>query len=286
MGIMGSAMTGRLVAAGHRVVAFDIDPAASERAAALGCQLQSDPSSVAAESEIIIISLPRPEHVIDTVQGDRGLLRFPRTGSVIVDTSTVDPGTSRSNAAAAATRGVGYVDAPVLGRPARVGRWTMPVGGELGHVATAEPVLLTLAERVVHVGPPGSGNTIKLLNNLMFNAINGVTAEVFALAERVGVAPAAFFDIVVDSGAGTVSNLFRDVGPRMASGDFDPVFSVDNLEKDAGLGLAMAAEAGLRLEIGEAGQRLNQRAQAAGLGDQDTAATVKAVDTVSDAPGA
>jgi 3-hydroxyisobutyrate dehydrogenase-like beta-hydroxyacid dehydrogenase len=228
-------------------------------------------------AEVILISLPRAEHVTSVVRGREGALSAAAAGSVIVDTSTVDPDTTQANAAAAATQGVGYLDAPVLGRPGGVGGWTLPVGGLEADLRRAAPVLRVVAARLVHVGPAGRGNTVKLLNNLMFGAINAATCETFAVAERVGIDRRLLFDTIVESGAATVSNLFRELGPKIIEGDFDPRFSVDNLEKDIGLGLAMARASGLTLEVGEAGQRLNQRAQAAGLGSEDTAAVVRVV---------
>ena len=274
-GIMGGVMADRFIEAGHGLVVFDIDAGARERARARGCETADTPAAVSEQAEVVLISLPRPEHVIGAVQGDDGLLSTASAGSVIADTSTVDPATTRANAEAAAARGVGYLDTPVLGRPGRAGQWTLPVGGDEADLRRAQPVLGVIASRVVHIGPSGHGNTLKLLNNLMFSAINAAACESFALADRLGMERSVFYDTIVESGAGTVSNLFRDIGPRIVAGDFEPQFSIDNLEKDVGLGLAMAESVGLSLEVGEAGQRLNQRARDAGLGPDDTAAIVE-----------
>ena len=274
-GIMGMAMAVRLREAGVGVLAFDIDADARDRAAGAGCEIADSASAVGEAAHVMLLSLPRPEHVTAAVQGADGLLTTAARGSVIADTSTVDPATSRANAAAAAAVGVGYLDTPVLGRPGSVGAWTVPVGGETTALHAAEPVLSMLASRIVHVGPSGHGNTVKLLNNLMLGAINAATAETFALAERLGVDQRMLFETIVDSGAATVSNLFRHLGPRMVERDYEPQFSVDNLEKDIGLGLTMAQAAGMRLEVAQAGQHINQRAQAAGRGGDDSAAVVE-----------
>ena len=233
-----------------------------------------------------LISLPRAEHVTSVVRGTDGLLDTAAPRSVIVDTSTVDPGTTRANAEAASACHVGYLDAPVLGRPHGVGDWTLPVGGEAADLSSAEPVLRTIAKSIVHIGPSGQGNTLKLLNNLMFGAINAATCEMFALGSRLEVDPAVLYETIVESGAATVSNLFRELGPKIVEGDFSPNFSVDNLEKDIGQGLALARATGLTLEVGEAGQRLNHRAQAAHLGREDTAAVFNVIDAAADDGGA
>lgn len=273
-GIMGAAMAARLGEAGHHLVVVDVDAEARARARELGYETAASPAAAGPAAQVFLLSLPRAEHVTSVVQGPDGLLTTAAAGSVIVDTSTVDPATSVANATAAEQRGIGYLDAPVLGRPHAVGKWTLPVGGSEADLRRVEPVLLALASRVVSMGPSGAGNTVKLLNNLMFGAINAATCETFALAERLGVDRRRLFETIVDSGAATVSNLFRELGPKIIEGDFEPAFSLDNLQKDVGQGLALARAAGLRLDVGEAGQRLNQRAQAAGYGSDDTAAAV------------
>lgn len=275
-GIMGALIADRLLDAGYPVTVFDVDDAALARAGARGCQSAESPADVARRADAVLISLPRPEHVTGVVrEGSDCLLAAARAGNVFADTSTVDPATSQANAVAAGDQGVGYLDCPILGRPAGVGSWTLPVGGEAEALALIEPVLETFAAHVVHLGPSGRGNMLKLLNNLMFGAINAATCEVFALAERLGMEPSLMFETIADSGAATVSNLFRELGPKIVNEEFEPNFSIDNLVKDIGLGLAMADGSGTTMPLSEAGQRLNIRAQQAGLGALDTAALVK-----------
>jgi len=284
-GVMGAAMAARFVDADYQVMVVDSAATACERALDLGCEVAESPAVVGEAVEVVLISLPRAEHVTSVVRGPDGLLSTAAAGSVIVDTSTIDAATTIANATAAATRGVGYLDAPVLGRPRSIGSWTVPVGGETTDLRRAEPVLRIVASRIVHMGPAGTGNTLKLLNNLMFGAINAATCETFALAERIGVDRQLLFDTIVESGAATVSDLFRELGPKIIDGDYVPDFSVDNLAKDIDQGLALARSAGLTLDVGEAGQRLNRRAQEAGLGSEDTAAVVEVAGAASQEDG-
>jgi len=281
-GVMGTVMAPRLSEAGYRLIVFDTDVSARDRARDLGCDVAGSPAAVGAAAHLTLISLPRAEHVASVVRETDGLLDGAAPGSLIVDTSTIDPATTRANAEAAAAGDVGYLDAPVLGRPSGVGEWTLPVGGEAADLKRAEPVLRTLARKVIHVGPSGHGNTLKLLNNLMFGAINAATCEMFALASRLDVDPGLLYETIAGSGAATVSNLFRELGPKIIEGDFSPNFSVDNLEKDIRMGLELAQSTGLALDVGEAGQRLNHRAQAAHLGHEDTAAVFNVIDVVAD----
>jgi 3-hydroxyisobutyrate dehydrogenase-like beta-hydroxyacid dehydrogenase len=116
---------------------------------------------------------------------------------------------------------------------------------------------------------------VKLLNNLMFAAINAVTTEVLAMCEGVGMDPQVFFSTVVDSGAATVSNLFRELGPKILARDFTPAFSVNLLMKDVRLGMEMAARATIPAVIAPACELLIEMARARGFGAEDTGALVK-----------
>ena len=130
-GLMGAPIAARLIDRDYEVIVFDKSATAMDHARELGCVPAPSPRHVGERASIALISLPRPEHVTDVVRGDEGsLLGGMRPGSVIVDTSTVDPATSQENASAAAARGVGYLDCPILGRPAGCGNWTLPAGGD------------------------------------------------------------------------------------------------------------------------------------------------------------
>jgi 3-hydroxyisobutyrate dehydrogenase-like beta-hydroxyacid dehydrogenase len=279
---MGAPIANRLIDHGYDVVVFDKSADAMSRARLIGCTTVATPRQVALLARLTLISLPRPEHVVDVVRnGDACLLAGAQGGSVIVDTSTVDPATSQENAQAALEKGVGYLDCPILGRPSGCGHWTLPTGGDPQYIAVAGPVLETFAAKIVHVGPSGHGNMLKLLNNLMFGAINAITCEIFGLGERLGMEPELLFDTIANSGAATVSNLFKELGPKIVEREFTPNFTIDNLEKDVGLGLAMAQTSGMKLAVSEIGQQLNRAAQEAGLGEEDTAAVVKVFENVA-----
>lgn len=283
VGTMGSRMAGALCAAGHEVLARDIAPQAEARARELGARVLPSPSALAGEApDAILLSLPLPSDVADVVAGRDGILAGARPPLVVVDLSTVDPSSTRRMAELARARGVDYLDAPVLGRPQNCGKWSLPVGGDAASLAKASPALSALAARIVPVGPSGAGNAIKLLNNLMFGAINAVTAEVIAVCGRCGVAPDVFFDLVSSSGAATVSNLFLELGPKMLRRDYSPLFTIDLLAKDDRLGLEMAAAVGAPLILSRTTQMLNELAAASGLGAEDTSALVKVYERLYD----
>ncbi|MDR7484560.1 MAG: NAD(P)-dependent oxidoreductase [Armatimonadota bacterium] len=271
-GTMGRIIVGALLSGGYHVMVHDLDARALAAAAAAGATTVPDLDALNARAVAAILSLPGPEAVRQVVERLTGLTSPPQ---VIVDTSTSDPAATRLLATRAAAVEIGFLDAPILGRPATAGRWTVPVGGEQAVLDRVRPVLEAFAARVIHVGPPGSGHTVKLLNQMMFAIINAATAEVMALAPRVGIAPGVLYETIVSSGAATVSGLFREAGDRMTRGDFVPVFSIDLLCKDTDLAVGMARTAGGAPVLTTVVQLLNHLARARGFGDLDSAALVR-----------
>lgn len=281
VGNLGGAIAGVLVKNGFELVVCDIDATAQKKASALGAKLADSPAQVAGVTEITLLALPFPSDV-DTVVSDEktGLLQGARPGSVIVDMSTVGPSTTRKNAAIAAKKSVEYLDAPVLGRPPSCGQWTLPVGGKKEVLEKCRPVLSALAKNVIHIGVLGSGNIIKLLNNMMFSVINSTTAEILALSTRLGVDPRVVYSTISESGAATVSKLFLEVGSKMLKNDFTPVFSVDLMWKDLDVALQMAREVNAPMIVTRNAQILNEMARVKGLGKLDTSAVYSVVDGI------
>lgn len=274
-GTMGGRMVNKLLAAGYQVLVCDIDPDREAAAVAEGACAFGSPLQVAGSAEVILLSLPLPSDVDLVVNGTEGILAGTDPGCIIIDLSTVDPLSASRNAARAAEKGVGYLDAPVLGRPQGCGNWTLPVGGDQAVLEKARPVLEKLAAKIIHVGPSGHGNIIKLLNNMMFGAINAVTAEIMAICSRAGMDPRVLYDTISSSGAASVSKLFIELGPKIINRDFSPLFTIDLLHKDLNLALQMAQGAGVPVFLGHAAQLPNEVARAKGLGGEDTSGVVK-----------
>ncbi len=258
VGTMGSAIANAL-RPHHPLVVHDIDAAATQRQADAGAAIALRPADVADQADVVLLSLPGPEEVRAVVAGPDGLLGATHPPRVIVDLSTVDPQTTLDLADAAKRRDVGYLDAPVLGRPHRCGAWTLPVGGAEHDLDRARPVLDRLANRVIRVGGSGAGNVVKLLNNLMLGAINAITAETMAAAERLGLDPEVYYTTLADSGAASVSNLFKEIAPKIVTRDWTPAFTVDLLAKDNRLGVAMIESAGLAPTVARRGERQRRR---------------------------
>ena len=271
-GVMGLTVAEKLLAAGHPLTVHDISSTAAEKAKYLGAHLRQTPAGVALQANIILLFLPGPKEVIDCVTAPKGLLSGLKPGSVIVDMGTTDPTTSEQMASKARKKNIGYLDAPILGRPATVGQWALPVGGQAEDLERCRPLFEIFAGKIFHIGPTGSGHKIKLLNQLMFGAINAMTAEMMAIAEKIGVSPRQLFEIITASQAGTVSNLFKELGGRIARRDYaNPTFTVDLLVKDIKLAVSMAREKNAPPILGRTVELINEISQVQGLGVKDTA---------------
>lgn len=271
-GTMGSKAAEKILEAGHSLMVYDARSAASEKALALGATVSASPGEAAERADLVLMFLPGPGEVEACVTGAGGLLGGARSGTALVDLSTVDPGTTLRMAEAAIAKKVGYLDAPVLGRPASVGNWALPVGGEPEVLERCRPILGLLAAKIFHIGPSGSGNRVKLLNQLMFGAINAMTAEIMAIADKMGISPSVLYETISASQAATVSNLFKELGRRISAGDYaNPTFTVELLVKDVKLAVQMAKETNAPPILGRTVELINELAHAQGLADADTA---------------
>ncbi len=271
-GVMGRTIAPKILEAGHVLIGFDPSAEAREKLKSLGAAVAGTLAEVALQADIIIMFLPGPAQVEECVAGPDGLLAVARPGTVIVDMSTIDPGTSRRMWDLAKKKNIGYLDAPVLGRPATVGKWALPIGGAAEDIERCAPVFRLLAAKFFHIGESGSGNKIKLLNQMMFGAINAMTAEMMAVSEKVGIPPKLLFETITASQAGTVSNLFKELGERIVLDDFsNPTFPVNLLCKDVRLAVEMAQEHKAPPLLARTIQFANEMAQAQGFGASDTA---------------
>jgi 3-hydroxyisobutyrate dehydrogenase len=272
-GVMGSEAGGKILEAGYPLYVYDVTESTIDKAITKGASPTSSPADLAKTCSIILMFLPGPMQVIDCVSGEAGLLQSASPGAVIVDHSTIDPGTTAAMAALAAKKKIEYLDAPVLGRPSAVGHWALPVGGEQEALERCRPVLETFSGRIIPVGESGMGNKIKLLNQLMFSAINAMTAEMMAIASHIGISPNLLYETIIDSRAGTVSNLFTELGRNIVDENYRrPTFSIDLLCKDVGLAVRMASENGAPPILGQLIQTINEMARVQGFGSQDTSA--------------
>ena len=275
-GRMGRCMLESMLKAGYSVVCYDKIPSAVDCAVQSGGEKAETPKELAGKTSIIIMSLPGPSQLEEVLFGENGLNESLAEKHIVIDTSTVDPQTTRGLAERVSEKGASYLDSPILGRPSATGKWMLPTGGDAKALERAKPILLTFAANAVSVGGSGAGNALKLLNQMMFTCINAISSEVLAICDHVGIDKKAFYDTVASSAAATNSGLFREVGRNIVEDNFDsPAFTVDLLIKDTKLALQMAKDAGAPSVIAGTVQMYNEIAHGQGLGDKDTSALFK-----------
>ncbi|CAN5700776.1 NAD(P)-dependent oxidoreductase [soil metagenome] len=269
IGRMGAAIAGRLHET-HEVLGWDVRDVVDAP-----IDMVATREELARRCDIILLAMPSPRETRSLFDDSGFRSAFVAGDCVVCDMSTSDPASFRELAAGLGPAAERLLDAPVLGRPDRCGAWTIPLGGSVVHAERAAGVLERLAARVEHVGEHGTAHTLKLLNNLMFAAINVVTAEAVAACDHLGLPPRRFVDLVAGSSAATVSQLFRDLAPRMIGDGGETVFTLDLLAKDLQLAARMCEDAGAALVSARASQIAVSGAVRAGFGGEDSASLVR-----------
>jgi 3-hydroxyisobutyrate dehydrogenase-like beta-hydroxyacid dehydrogenase len=272
LGVMGGRMAGTLARAGYPLAVHDIDQAKVGALAAAAC---ASPRDVAQRSDLVFTSLPLPATVRSVFLGADGVLEGARPGMVLVDMSTVDPETTRTVSAAAAARGVHYLDAPVSGgwREAETGALVIIVGGDRDAFDRVRDVLAVLGPHVHYAGPSGAGSIVKLVNNVMSMGNVLVAAEAFVLGVRAGMEPQRLLEILRTS-AGR-SYHFEKRFPNILARNFAPGFTVDLARKDLGLAVDMARSHDVPVPATSLLHQLYNACAALGEGSSDFAAIVK-----------
>lgn len=273
VGTMGKCMLNSILKNGYSVLAYDPFIGAQEFAKKNGAKIAKDINEVAKKSKLIILSLPTPKHCFETINSIKENLNL---NQVIVDTSTIGPEDSKKNFEIIKYTGCKYIDAPILGRPDSVGNWLLPAGGDKNTIKNISPVIETFAKKIVYVGEIGSGNSLKLLNQLMFSTINCISAEVMVLAEKVGIDKKVFYDVISNSNAATVSGLFKETAFRIVEDKYnEPTFTVELLCKDVGLGMDMLKDKGIIPVVSKFVQDINELAKGCGYTKEDTSSIAK-----------
>ena len=276
IGVMGREMSINLLKAGHELVIYDIRKEAMADLIRFGAKVASNPKEVAQVSDIILTSLPSPEALEDVVLGKHGLLEGARRGCILIDTSTVSPATIRKIASVAKDRGVEVLDAPVSGgvEGAKAGTLSVMVGGNVEVFERCLEVLRVIGKNIYHVGELGSGDTVKLVNNLM-SLVNIVTlSEGMVLGVKAGVDPKILYDVCKVS-TGRSQALEWKLPTRIAKGRFDQGFTINLTLKDLRLILALGREMGVPLFITSIAQQVFELAKAKGLGTLDNTAVIR-----------
>ena len=270
LGLMGAGIAGNILAKGYplRVMAHR-NRAPVEALVAKGAVEATSPAELARGADMVLICVTSSVEVEAVISGPNGILEAARDGLIVIDITTADPASTRRLAAALAENGGVLVDAPVTRTPkeAAEGRLNAIVGAAPGMLARIRPVLETYCENIFHVGPTGSGHTVKLLNNFLSQSMHALLGEAFATADRAGVDPEKLCQVLASGGAN--SGAFQAVSPYYLSGDDSRIrFSIRNAEKDLRYYNRMAESLGAVSFMGHTAQQV--MTLAAGLGYADS----------------
>src|SRR5580704_12172988 len=234
---MGRPMAANLLKAGFAVTVWNRTASRTQPLVELGARAEAGPRETAAASDVLITIVSDPPALEQVLWGDQGALEGLRRGSVLVDSSTVSPVLARKVAAACAERGIEFLDAPVTGGTwgAEKGELTIMVGGTAETLARVEPVFAALAKRWIHIGPNGTGQTVKLAMNLLLALEVDALAEALALSTAGGV-PGERLVEVMQASMGRAPVL--DVkAPLILQHNYPPSFPLRLMHKDVTLAL-------------------------------------------------
>jgi 3-hydroxyisobutyrate dehydrogenase len=276
VGNMGGRMSRRLLAAGYPLTISDPSLELVAALVAEGALAAASAAEAAREADMAILSLPTPAIVEAVVTGEQGILRTARPGTTVVDMSTGDPGTARRVGAACRAAGVNFLDAPVsrgvMG--AEKGTLLIMVGGDEEVLEAARPVLSVLGSEIIHVGGPGSGQVVKLCNN-MLSAINmQALGEVLVTGVKAGV-ELEVLARVLTAGTGGSWGLSNHLPATIFAGDDSTRFALELMHKDVWLFLRAAEEQGLATPLAAVAAQTLRMAKSEGFGPRDYSAIIR-----------
>jgi 3-hydroxyisobutyrate dehydrogenase-like beta-hydroxyacid dehydrogenase len=251
VGKMGGPMGRRLLDAGHCLVVCDVNPNACAELARHGAKIGSTPAQIAAVCPNIITSLPSPTEVEIVMRGADGLLSSVRPGTLVLETSTIGPALSRTLAREFAEQGATYLDAPVSNgiQAAHDGTLTFMIGGDGADFERAKPILTPLASDIFHMGPTGSGNIAKLLNQNIYLVYVAAFCESMRLGRCAGLDVQTLLDVLRKSVAG--DPLMTGWEKRIEKGNLKPGWPINRVLKDMMLSADVCSEQSFNAPIFE-----------------------------------
>jgi 3-hydroxyisobutyrate dehydrogenase len=274
LGNMGLPMAGNLVKAGHAVAGFDLVPRHLEHAAARGVNPQRSAAGAVEDADVVITMLPAGKHVLDVYGG--GVLKAAKSGTLFIDSSTIDVTSARAAHRLAGEADMGSLDAPVSGgvSGAEAATLTFMAGGADAAFAAAKPILENMGRRVIHCGEAGAGQAAKICNNMMLGINMIGVSEAFGLAEKLGLSPKALFDVAAaSSGQSWALTSYCPVPGLVpsspANNNYKPGFASALMLKDLKLAQEAAAAAGASTPMGAAATQLYGLHNAWGEGGAD-----------------
>ena len=279
MGIMGSRMAANVARGGFELTVCNRTRGRAERVAeATGARLADTPAEAAEGADAVITMVVDSPDVETVLFGEKGAASTLAEGAFVIDMSTIAPKAVDAIAERLRASGIGFIDAPVSGSSPKAenGTLTIMVGASDEDYKRALPLLESMGELIVHCGPLGHGQMVKLLNNTL------AATNAAALAEAIAAARKAELDLdalvkVVAASSGNSTMVGLKAGP-MIEHQFEPLFKLDHMLKDVRHTLNVGHDLGAKMPVAEAAKSLYEAASKAGKGDEDFAAVIEAIE--------
>jgi 2-hydroxy-3-oxopropionate reductase len=275
LGIMGKPMSKNLLKKGYELVVMDLNKPAVEEVVAAGAAAVDSPKAVAEQSDIIITMLPNSPHVKAVVLGENGVIEGAKSGSTVIDMSSIAPLASREVAGKLEKIGVEMLDAPVSGGEPKAidGTISVMVGGKKEVVDKCFDIMDAMAGSVVYTGSIGAGNTTKLANQIIVALNIAAMSEALVLAAKAGVEPELVYQAIRGGLAG--STVLDAKAPLVLDRKFDPGFRIELHIKDLANVLETAHEIGVPLPLTAGVMEIMQALKVDGMQGLDHGALVR-----------
>ena len=276
LGVMGQPMAGHLARAGHRTTVYNRTAAkAAQWAAEYGGRHAATPREAARGADIVFACVGNDDDLRSVVLGDDGAFAGMKPGAIFVDHTTASAEVARELGAAAHSRGLHFIDAPVSGGNlgAINGALTVMCGGDAAAFDTMKPVAMAFSKAVTLLGPHGAGQLAKMVNQIAIAGLVQGLSEAIAFGEKAGLDMKAVLGVI---GKGAAQSWQMDNrGPTMVEGKFDFGFAIDWMRKDLGLVLDEARRNGARLPVTALVDQFYADLQALGANRLDTSSLIK-----------
>ncbi|XP_007562689.1 3-hydroxyisobutyrate dehydrogenase a [Poecilia latipinna] len=276
LGNMGSPMAKNLIKNGYPVIATDVFPECCKELQDLGAQVVDSPAYVAEKADRIITMLPSSPNVIEVYTGSNGILKKVKKGTLLVDSSTIDPAVAREMAVAAEKMGAVFMDAPVSGGvgAASMAKLTFMVGGLEEEFKAAEELFTCMGANVIYCGQVGTGQAAKLCNNMLLSIGMIGTAETMNLGIRLGLDPKLLAKILnMSSGCCWSSDTYNPVPGVMegvpSANNYQGGFGTTLMAKDLGLAQNTATNTRTPIPLGSLAHQIYRVMCSRGYANKD-----------------
>ncbi len=285
LGLMGTPIATLLMKAGYQVTGFDIIKKQMSYLVPLGLRTVKSPKEAAKGADLIMLSLPTWNAVLEVVEGKDGVLKGAQGGQIVLDTSTSPPWESKALGARLAKKGIDWMDIPISGSSAqaRVGNMVFMAGGKRSVFERIKPVLDRIGKKAVYAGKSGDGATLKLVINHTLYLNQAAAIEGLVLGLKAGLNPEVLFDVITSGAA--ASDLLIARGKDMLRGNFSPKGPVVLANKDLDLSLETARRLGVVLPVGALYQQLLLKAHYNGWDREDATVVMRIYQQLAERAG-